>query len=70
MIFIIFLFIILVFWLLNKKEHFILSYPIMSPSTRNMSYDLRCEPRIPRYDTGPFMGSSIGYYNRPKCLRF
>lgn len=63
----IFIILILLIILLLNKENF--PYPISSPSTRNMSYDLRCEPRIPRMNMGPWRESSINYYHRPKCLK-
>lgn len=50
----------------NKNESFMLFYK-SSPSTRNMSYDLRCEPKIPKIDL-PFRNSSIQPYYREKCL--
>ena len=40
-----------------------------SPTTRNMSYDLRCEPRINKANY-PFMGSSIELPPQYKCLDF
>jgi len=51
--------------ILTTKENFRFFYS--SPPTRNMSYDLRCEPRIPRLNMGPWRESTIDYY-RPKCL--
>ena len=63
---IVLLFVLLTLHLINKKEHFRLFY-YSSPSTRNMSYDLRCEPRIPKRNT-PFMGSSIMLPPQIKCL--
>jgi hypothetical protein len=51
---------------LNNKEGFRLFYE-SSPSTRNMSYDLRCEPVIPKCDVG-IMNSSIEPHYRRKCL--
>ena len=59
---------IFVYLLMIKKEYFDFPYPIMSPPKRNISYDLRCDPFIPRYYTGPFRESSIEHYYRPKCL--
>ena len=50
----------------NNKEGFRLFYE-SSPSTRNMSYDLRCEPIIPKCDLG-IMNSSIEPHYRKKCL--
>ena len=50
----------------NEKEQFRLFYE-SSPSTRNMSYDLRCEPKIPKLDFS-FKNSSIQPYYREKCL--
>jgi len=51
---------------LNNKEGFRLFYE-SSPSTRNMSYDLRCEPIIPKSHLG-IMNSSIEPHYRKKCL--
>ena len=50
----------------NENESFMLCYE-SSPSTRNMSYDLRCEPKIPKIYL-PFRNSSIQPYYREKCL--
>ena len=50
----------------NTNEGFRLFYE-SSPSTRNMSYDLRGEPFIPKKDFG-FMRSSIEPQYRSKCL--
>lgn len=50
----------------NNKEGFRLFYE-SSPSTRNMSYDLRCEPIIPKNHYG-IRNSSIEPYYRTKCL--
>ncbi len=50
----------------NTNEGFRLFYE-SSPSTRNMSYDLRGEPFIPKKDFG-FMSSSIDPHYRRKCL--
>ena len=47
------------------KDRF--NYPSFSPSTRNMTYDLRCEPKIPKRNYA-FMGSSIEPLIRPRCL--
>ena len=58
-----FLLIILLIFLCIKKEF----YPIMSPSTRNMSYDLRCEPIINKQNYY-FFGSSILPKKQYKCL--
>ena len=68
---IIIIFIILLYKLINEKinenqEHFRLFYE-SSPSTRNMSYDLRCEPKIPKLNY-LFRNSSIQPYYRKKCL--
>ena len=41
----------------NKNEEFVLFYE-SSPSTRNMSYDLRCEPKIQKKEY-IFSGSEI-----------
>ena len=49
---IVFFLIVLVLFL-RKKENF--PYPIMSPSTRNMSYDLRGDPDIPTYKRHPII---------------
>ena len=51
---------------LNNKEGFRLFYE-SSPSTRNMSYDLRCEPMIPKSNLG-IMNSSIEPHYRRNCL--
>jgi|APSaa5957512493_1039668.scaffolds.fasta_scaffold145072_2 hypothetical protein len=50
---------------INKEQFF--PFYEMSPSKRNMSLDLRCEPEIPKKKY-PFHNSSIDYYYRPKCL--
>ena len=50
----------------NTNEGFRLFYE-SSPSTRNMSYDLRGDPFIPKKDFG-FMSSSIEPQYRSKCL--
>ena len=50
----------------KKQENFRLFYE-SSPSTRNMSYDLRCEPIIPKQHFG-IMDSSIQPHYRRKCL--
>ena len=62
------IFIILLYILFNKKskESFRLFYEY-SPSTRNMSYDLRCEPIIPKNNC-LFPNSSIEPHYRRKCL--
>ena len=61
------IFIILLHILFNKKkEPFRLFYE-SSPSTRNMSYDLRCEPIIPKNNV-LFPNSSIEPHYRRKCL--
>ena len=52
----------------NNKENFKLLFYESSPSTRNMSYDLRCEPPI-RKKNYPFYGSTITPLVRPKCLQ-
>ena len=50
---------------LNLKETFM--FYESSPSTRNMSYDLRCEPRIQK--THPYWGaSSIELPPQYRCL--
>ena len=41
---------------------------ISSPPKRNVSYDLRCDPYIPKTYKGPWGQSTIDYYHRPKCL--
>ena len=51
---------------LSEEEAFRLFYE-SSPSTRNMSYDLRCEPVIPKLNYG-IMDSSIQPQYRSKCL--
>ena len=50
---------------LQIKESF--QFMQMSPSTRNMSIDLRCEPTISKVYY-PFMGSSIEPKRQYKCL--
>ena len=50
----------------THEEPFRLFYK-SSPSTRNMSYDLRCEPIIPKQNYG-IMDSSIEPLYREKCL--
>ena len=42
--------------------------PLASPPTRNMSYDLRCEPEIEKNPEFPFSGSSLTYIPRERCL--
>ena len=59
--------ILLIFYLNQKKENFRIFWN-PSPSTRNMSYDLRCEPKIPKKDYY-FRSSSIQPFIRPKCLK-
>ena len=66
--FIILVLILLIFYLNKKKEKFEQIWWNASPSTRNMSYDLRCEPKIPKKDFY-FRGSSIQPFIRPKCLK-
>jgi len=51
---------------LNSKEFF--PFGQLSPLKRNMSLDLRCEPKIPKVFHSPWRQSSIDYYYRPKCL--
>ena len=43
------------------------NYPSFSPSTRNMTYDLRCEPQIPKTSFN-FMNSSISPHTSPRCI--
>ncbi len=50
----------------TQEEPFRLFYE-SSPSTRNMSYDLRCEPIIPKQNY-VIMDSSIEPLSRDKCL--
>jgi len=67
---VIIVFLILLFFLIyNKKEtfHGHQFFWNSSPSTRNMSYDLRCEPRINKKNYY-FMGSSIDLPPQFKCL--
>ena len=52
---------------IRSNENFRLFYE-SSPSTRNMSYDLRCEPIIPKQTFG-IMDSSIQPHYRMKCLQ-
>lgn len=42
--------------------------PQASPPTRNMSYDMRCEPEIKKNNDFPFSGSSLTYVPRERCL--
>ena len=67
-IFIVIIILLLLFYL-NNKEQFSLSplFYMSSPSTRNMSYDLRCEPKIPKKNFY-FRGSSIMPKTQYKCL--
>ena len=58
--------VLLIIFLNNNRENFRMFWNV-SPSTRNMSYDLRCEPKIPKRNY-PFYGSSIESLHRPKCL--
>ena len=58
--------VLLIIFLNNNRENFRMFWNV-SPSTRNMSYDLRCEPKIPKRNY-PFYGSSIESLYRPKCL--
>lgn len=51
---------------LINTEHF--PFLIPSPPKRNMSYDLRCDPYIPKRNISPWRQSTIDYYYRPKCL--
>ena len=68
MIVILVLFLILLYLVFFKKsENFEQIWWNVSPSTRNMSYDLRCEPIIPKRNYA-FYGSSIEPLVRPKCL--
>ena len=59
---------LLIHYLNQKKEKFEQIWWNTSPSTRNMSYDLRCGPKIPKKDFY-FRGSSIQPFIRPKCLK-
>ena len=63
---IILVFVLLIIFLYDNKEGFSVFWNT-SPSTRNMSYDLRCEPIIPKRNYA-FHGSSIEPLIRPKCL--
>jgi hypothetical protein len=58
--------VLLIIFLNNNRENFRTFWNV-SPSTRNMSYDLRCEPKIPKRNYA-FHGSSIEPLHRPKCL--
>ena len=51
---------------LKHREHF--PFYHMTPPKRNVSYDLRCDPYIPKKNLGPWRHSTIDYYHRPKCL--
>jgi hypothetical protein len=54
----------------NIEPNMIFNYPTrIYNSTRNMSYDLRCEPLIPK-NNYMLMGSSIQPHYREKCLDF
>ncbi len=70
--FLLFFIFYLLFFLLdyfNKKtiENY-LPFPVYSsPPRRNMPYDLRCMPYIPKRHF-PWNNSPYGYYYRPKCL--
>lgn len=62
--------ILLVILALNYVVETYLPFPrfgMSSPSTRNMSYDIRCEPKIPKRRF-LFGNSSIDYYYRPNCI--
>lgn len=61
------LIIILLYNILNKKKESFRLFYESSPSTRNMSYDLRCEPIIPQHNY-LFPKSSIEPHYRRKCL--
>ena len=61
------LIIILLYKILNKKKESFRLFYESSPSTRNMSYDLRCEPIIPK-NNFLFPKSSIEPHYRTKCL--
>ena len=50
-----------------SKETFFPRFGYSSPPTRNISYDIRCEPRIPYRPTGIWNQSTIYPYPR-KCL--
>ena len=66
---ILFIILICIIILYLVKEPFqVLGYPtrLVNP-TRNMSYDLRCEPTIPKVNYA-FMGSSIGPHTQYRCL--
>lgn len=64
--FIILIIILIIIIKINNLENFRLFYQL-SPVKRNMSYDLRCEPHIPKQNF-PFQNSSIMPYYREKCL--
>ena len=64
------LLIILLIIVTSKKTKIEENYRLFyesSPSTRNMSYDLRCEPVIPKKNYY-FRQSSIEPHYRRKCL--
>lgn len=63
--YLIFLLIASILIIIKSKETFI---GILSPSKKNMPYDLRCEPKIEKKNF-LFRNSSINYYVRPKCLK-
>ena len=58
----------LLLMLISYKSYEYFPFWQMSPPKRNMSYDLRCDPYIPKKNIGPWRQSSINYYHRPKCL--
>ncbi len=60
------MFLFFVFYKKNNDEPFQM-FMKMSPPKRNISLDLRCEPKIPKKNYG-FYNSTIDYYERPKCL--
>lgn len=66
---IIFLVIICILVLFKFRESFFdPRIGLLSPPKRNISYDIRCEPRIPYRPTGAFHQSTIYPYPRRRCL--
>ncbi len=51
----------------NYLPYYARMMPYSSPTRRNMPYDLRCMPYIPKRNFA-WNNSSYGYYYRPKCL--
>ena len=60
--------ILLIFLIYIFKNYEYFPSPYISQPKRNVSYDLRCDPYIPKRNLGPWRQSTIDYYYRPKCL--